>query len=168
LSVEGLTITPMDVAAARVVVTWRYPPPHDVYNVGDEAVAAVFLASVGSGYYQLRDRAGELAAFCCFGAEARVPGGDYAALALDIGIGVRPDLTGRGQGMRYLGAVIDFGVAQFAPELLRLTVAAFNARAIRLYERAGFRAAQRFRSSFIEREFILMTRPAAAGAPGRR
>lgn len=158
----------MDAAAARAVVTWRYPPPYDVYNIDDAPAAAAFLAGVGSGYYQLRDGAGELAAFCCFGAEARVPGGDYRTLALDIGIGVRPDLTGRGLGMRFLGAVIDFGLAQFAPELLRLTVAAFNARAIRLYERAGFRAAQRFHSIFAEREFILMTRPAAGGAPAPR
>lgn len=158
---SDLRIVPMDVAAARVAVCWRYPPPYDIYNVGDEPVAAaVFLGSAGSGYYQLRDAAGELVAFCCFGEEARVPGGDYTVPALDIGLGVRPDLTGRGEGMRYLGAVIEFSVAQFAPELLRLTVAAFNRRAIRLYERAGFQPVSSFHTILAGLEFIVMTRPA--------
>jgi ribosomal protein S18 acetylase RimI-like enzyme len=156
---DELTITPMDQAAAREVVAWRYPPPYDVYNVAEDPLgAALFLSSAGSGYYQLRDAAGALVAFCCYGAEARVPGGDYAAPALDLGLGVRPDLTGQGQGMRYMGAVVAFGVAQFAPPLLRLTVAAFNQRAARLYERAGFRAASRFASPLLGREFIVMTR----------
>lgn len=165
---SDLSVTPMDVAAARAVVQWRYPPPFDIYNVGDDALAAaIFLGSADSGYFQLRDGAGEIVAFCCYGDEARVPGGEYAVAALDLGIGVRPDLVGRGEGMRYIGAVIAFGVARFQPELLRLTVAEFNLRAIRLYERAGFRAVSRFRSAFAGREFIVMARPAAPDQPPR-
>lgn len=166
---RDLTLTPMDAAAAAAVMAWRYPPPYTIYNLADDPLAtAAFLSGAGSGYYQLRDTAGVLVAFCCYGEEARVPGGDYAAPALDLGIGVRPDLTGRGEGMRYLGAVLAFGVERFAPALLRLTVAAFNLRAIRLYEQAGFAAVSRFRSQFAAREFIVMARPAAPGpAPHR-
>src|SRR5687767_4609680 len=100
---SDLIITPMDQAAAQAVVQWRYPPPYEIYSLSHDPLgAALFLSSADQGYFQLRDAAGELVAFCCFGEEGRVPGGDYRLPALDLGIGVRPDLTGRGEGMRYL------------------------------------------------------------------
>jgi RimJ/RimL family protein N-acetyltransferase len=158
---SDLILTPMDQAAARAVVDWHYPPPYNLYSIGaDPLGAAFFLSSVDRGYFQLRDRSGELVAFCCFGEEGRVPGGDYRAPALDLGIGVRPDLTGRGEGMRYLAPVIAFGVEQYRPPLLRLTVAAFNTRAIRLYAKAGFAEVGSFYSALAGRDFIVMTRPA--------
>jgi len=161
-----LHVSPLDHAAALAITRWRYPPPYDLYTLSDDPLGtALFLSSAASGYFQLRDAAGELVAFCCFGAEAQVPGGDYSTQALDLGLGLRPDLTGRGHGMRYLGAVLAFGIAQFQPTLLRLTVADFNLRAIRLYQKAGFHAAARFTSSFARRPFIIMTRYATIPPP---
>mgnify|MGYP001310792034 CR=1 FL=1 len=158
---SGLTFAPLDAAAALAVAAWRYPPPYDVYNIADNpAETALFLAARGRGYYQLRDGAGELAAFCCFGEEARVPGGDYSAPALDVGLGLRPDLTGRGLGRAYLEATLAFGAARFGPGASRLTVAAFNARAIRLYTQCGFAEVARFTSAFGGRAFIIMARDA--------
>lgn len=154
-----LAIAPMDAAAALAIARWRYPPPYDVYNIADSpAEVALFLAGLEHEYYQLRDGAGALVAFCCFGAEARVPGGDYSAPALDVGLGVRPDLTGRGQGRRFLEAALAFGAARSGHPTARLTVAAFNARAIRLYARCGFAEVGRFESAFGGREFVVMTR----------
>lgn len=159
----GLRVEPMGPADARAVARWRYPPPYDIYNIADEPLElAAFLAGI-AGYYRVLDAAGELVAFCCFGAEARVPGGDYSAPALDLGLGVRPDLTGRGQGRRYLDAITGYAERSFAPPALRLTVAGFNQRAIRLYSRAGFREAQRFLTPFSGREFLIMLRPASGG-----
>lgn len=156
---SALTVTPMDRDAALAITRWQYPPPYSVYGLGDDPLAtALFLCDIENGYYQLRDADGALVAFCCFGADAQVPGGDYRAPALDLGIGVRPDLTGRGEGMRYLGAVLAFADEHFHPPALRLTVAAFNQRAYRLYHRAGFRAIQRFRSTYSEQEYIVMLR----------
>ena len=75
-------------------------------------------------------------------------------------------LTGRGLGERFLGEGMALGARLFRPEMFRLTVAAFNKRAIRVYERAGFvhsrRYAQWTRGG--TREFIEMTRPAGLGA----
>lgn len=154
-----LIVSPMEHTAALAIVTWRYPPPYDVYSmVDDPLTTAAFLCHAESGYYQLRDAGGVLVAFCCFGADAQVPGGDYAAPALDLGIGIRPDLAGRGEGMRYLGAVLAFARQRFQPPALRLTVAAFNQRAYRLYRRAGFHELQRFQSTYSGQEFIVMLR----------
>ncbi len=154
-----LAITPLDYPAALEIATWRYPQPYASYNLGDDpTMRAAFLSRCERDYYQLRTPSGELQAFCCFGDEARVPGGDYRAPALDLGLGVRPDLTGRGLGRRYLDAVMAFGVERFAPQALRLTVAAFNARAIRLYAGAGFVERERFVSLFGGQEFMVMER----------
>ena len=154
----SLTISAMDGAAAQEVARWRYPPPYDLYNMSDEPLALASFLAVAADYYCIRE-GGELVGFCCFGEEARVPGGDYTAPALDLGLGLRPDLTGRGLGRRYFDAVTGYAERAHTPPALRLSVAAFNARAIRLYESAGFREAQRFEATFSGRPFLVMLRP---------
>lgn len=70
---------------------------------------------------------------------------------------VRPDLTGRGLGQSFVEAVVEFATQTHAPESLRLTVAAFNRRAIRVYEKCGFTVTQTFgRSADGEPEWVLM------------
>jgi RimJ/RimL family protein N-acetyltransferase len=159
--IEPIRITPMDADAAEGTLGWRYPPPYDIYDLDEEpALLATIFSDPAYGYFQLREGA-ELVGFCCFGEEGRVRGGNYAAPALDVGIAIRPDLTGRGLGRRYMGAILEFAEAQFQPPALRLTVAAFNARARRLYANLGFRSAQRFSSPASGRAYIVMLRPAA-------
>ncbi|HET8626173.1 MAG TPA: GNAT family protein, partial [Thermomicrobiales bacterium] len=87
---------------------------------------------------------------------------------LDVGLGMRPDLTGRGLGLAFVRAGLDFARARFAPRRFRLSVAAFNRRAIAVYERAGFR---REGAIVVDgpdggREFAIMSRDAAPDAAG--
>jgi RimJ/RimL family protein N-acetyltransferase len=115
-------------------------------------------------YFALVDAQGDLVGYCCFGVEAQVPGGRqvgaYDADAVDVGMGMRPDLTGGGQGSRSLRAALAFAERRFSPVMFRVTVAAWNQRAIRLCQRAGFRPMQTFtsRNSHGEWEFVMMTR----------
>jgi len=57
---------------------------------------------------------------------------------------VRPDLTGRGQGSRYVDAVLTFARRTFAVQTFRVTVAEFNQRAQKVWEKAGFQHSQTF------------------------
>jgi [ribosomal protein S18]-alanine N-acetyltransferase len=57
----------------------------------------------------------------------------------DIGLGMRPDLTGKGKGMGFLKAAIDFVIAEYKPKKITLSVATFNQRAIKIYRRIGFK-----------------------------
>ena len=57
--------------------------------------------------------------------------------AVEIGLGLRPDLTGRGLGAAFTAAAIQLAHDRGA-ERVTLAVAAFNLRAITVYERAGF------------------------------
>ena len=57
---------------------------------------------------------------------------------IDIGLGMRPDLTGRSKGFGFLKAGIEFVRNEYQPELITLSVAAFNKRAIKVYRKIGF------------------------------
>ena len=64
--------------------------------------------------------------------------------AAEIGLGLRPDLTGRGLGESFVRACLRFASAALGAQRYTLAVAALNRRAITVYERAGFREAGRF------------------------
>ncbi|MDQ2672203.1 MAG: GNAT family N-acetyltransferase, partial [Actinomycetota bacterium] len=73
----------------------------------------------------------------CFGEDAQVASGKRFGLyeaepALDVGLGMRPDLTGRGLGEEFVYAGLRFARETYSPPAFRLTVAAFNRRAIRV------------------------------------
>jgi len=155
--------TLLDEAAARAVLEWRYEPPYDVYNP-DPNHSASYLADLLNPHYAYHAMwSGQppvLVAFCCFGPDAQVPGGDYSAPALDLGLGVRPDLTGQGHGLDFVQAVCGYACAHFKPPALRATIAQFNRRAQRVWEKAGFQQAQRFCNPD-GIEFVIFTKPDA-------
>lgn len=158
----------MNVAFAHEIANWRYDPPYALYNLAadsagaDEAIRA--LADPSNGYFAVTDEREELVAFRCFGVEARVAGGDYSEDALDTGGGLRPDLTGRGLGLSVLQAGLSFGTERFHPIAFRVTVAAFNQRALRVCERAGFHVVQGFRRPSDGLQFAVLVRHEGFGA----
>lgn len=158
---EHLTFRPLEATDARAILSWRYEGPYAIYNPQppDLAVAVAILIDPANAYFAACDEPGALIGFCCFGTDAQVPGGDYTdPAALDIGLGLRPDLTGAGRGLPFLLAVLALGRERFAPVRFRLTVAAFNERAQKVYARAGFRPYMRFQCGVgaNAREFLIM------------
>jgi len=154
------TFRPMDKASARAIPSWRYDEPYTLYNTAPDEVEAdvrLFL-DPDNAYYAITDEHGDLVAYCCFGPDAQVRGGGYDTNALDVGMGVRPDLTGQGRGGAYTNAILDFAQRTFAPTAFRVTVAEFNKRALRVWERAGFRPAQVFKREQDGRAFVVLTR----------
>lgn len=63
---------------------------------------------------------------------------------VDIGLGMRPDLTGAGRGMEFFNAGLEFVKETYAPQRITLAVATFNLRAIKVYEKAGFEPVEVF------------------------
>jgi RimJ/RimL family protein N-acetyltransferase len=102
---------------------WRYDPPYDFYD-GD-----VDPVENPERYFVAREEDRSLVGFYYFD-----PKGDV----LEYGLGLRPELTGRSLGLDFFRQGLEFGRARYRPAVVRLYVAAFNARAIRVYERAGF------------------------------
>lgn len=148
---------PMSERHARAVAGWHYDPPYDFYDwEADPADLAELLDPVQwqDRYFAVLGDLGDLVGFfACFRREGNV---------IEVGLGLRPDLTGRGLGLPFLLAGLEFARRRYAPARFRLAVAAFNRRAIRVYERAGFRRGERYqhRTNGGVHEFLRMERPA--------
>ena len=77
---------------------------------------------------------------------------------LDIGLGMRPEFTGQGNGLNFIKAGLQFGIEKYDFSLYRLSVANFNKRAISLYKKVGFKPVTEFINKNGETtvEFIIM------------
>lgn len=151
-----MRVAAMTPAYAEDIVSWRYDPPYDCYDMTHANPA--FLADPAGGFFALTDETG-LIGFRSFGPDGQVPGGRYDDSALDTGGGLRPDLTGKELGREAIRSGLDFGRRRFAPAAFRVTIAAFNARAQRVAGSLGFRAVGSFRALDGGRSFEMLARP---------
>jgi RimJ/RimL family protein N-acetyltransferase len=140
----------------REVETWHYEPPWDFYDLAsDPADAAAMRDPARNEHHRaVLGENGSLEAFWYF---------DWHGDIVEVGIGLRPDLTGRGHGESFLRAQLEYASSRWLPTTFRLFVAAWNERAIRLYRRLGFREVARETRRFElvgEHEFIRMERSA--------
>lgn len=104
---------------------------------------------------------GALIGFRSFGSDGRVPGWEYDETALDTGGGLRPELTGRGLGKEAIATGLAFGRARFTPAAFRITVAAFNIRALRTVSGLGFKTCGSFNAARDGSTFEVLVRPEA-------
>jgi [ribosomal protein S18]-alanine N-acetyltransferase len=141
---------------AEEIAEWRYPEPYSFYDWTadpDDLRELLDPALRGEAYWAVRDDSAELVGYFSL----RPKGED-----VEIGLGLRPDLTGRGLGADFLAAGLDFARQRFAPQRFTLAVATFNERAITVYERAGFTRKRIYLHSTNggEWEFLEMSRQA--------
>lgn len=157
-----LSIQPLTEAQIRDFIRWQYDDPYAMYAMTDEneAESIAFFSDEANGYFAIVDETGLLLGFCNFGADAQVPGGDYTTEAIDVGMGMRPDLTGQGQGVDYAQAVFDFADKQFPHQPFRATIAEFNQRAQKVCLKHGFVVVDRFERLSDKRQFLILIREA--------
>ena len=140
---------------AEQIATWRYADEYSLYDASVDDIE--WLLDPDNGYFAVDGEDGTLVAFGCFGRDARVPGGDYAEEAIDIGVGMRPDLTGHGRGRAFIELVLEEAVRRFGERTLRTTVASFNERSMHLMRKVGFQETAMFRNP-AGREFVILVR----------
>ncbi len=139
-------INDMDESSAKQISEWKYDAPYSMYSMdgSDECISELLNGS----YYLAKDEKG-IIGFYCFGQASHVPAGNLHGAYedksfTDIGLAMRPDLCGKGLGYEFITKEIEFAKALFGTDRLRLTVADFNERAIKVYERAGFKQVMDF------------------------
>lgn len=148
---------------ASAIAKWNYEGPYSFYDMEDsEETMEEFMN--GDYFYALNPE-NELIGFICKGNSTRVPGGYkanlYSDIRLDIGLGLKPELTSRGLGFDYLTSAIQFLEEQYDVHDFQLAVATFNERAIKVYERVGFNKGIVFKSKVGEQDvdFLSMNLP---------
>lgn len=135
-----LELTNMNEALAFEILNWRYNPPYDFYN--NENDAETLKELVDDNYFVVLNEKKELVGFYCVGSSAQVPAGTkvgaYMENSIDIGLGMAPVFTGKGNGFTFFSFVLESIYKMYGQVPVRLTVATFNERAIHLYEQFEF------------------------------
>lgn len=118
--------------AELIAFKWRYEGDYAFYNMdADEEDLASFLdADERRNTTFAILEANELIGFVTLQFES--------ADTVSIGLGMRPDLTGSGNGNQFLTLILEWIEVTYRPRTIQLAVATFNKRAIRLYESLGF------------------------------
>ncbi len=127
-----MTIKKMEQSEAlEIADRWKYDGEYAFYNMTadpEDYEEIVTAEERGDRYFSVFD-GDELTGFFCVEQE----GAD-----VEIGLGLRPDLTGRGRGKVFLEEILRFVWENYSFEKIKLDVASFNQRAVKVYERAGF------------------------------
>ena len=146
-----MKVVPLTDRHALEIATWRYEFPYEWYDTSADPRRIQLLADQ-TRREGLRaivdDESEELVGFFNFVRE-----GDEVR----VGLGMRPDLTGRGLAQPFIDAGLDYARAEWRPKRFRLWVADWNQRALRAYRRAGFREVVRTEE---QSRFVEMERPA--------
>jgi [ribosomal protein S18]-alanine N-acetyltransferase len=161
-----LQFVAMTLDYARDVLAWHYPAPYELYNNSDLTGSALdneiaFLADPLNRYVAILDATGDLMGYAGVGFDAQVIGGDYTLNALDVGIGMRPDYTGRGLGTAIVAALLDYFAEKYHPVRFRATIAAFNVRSQRVFEKNGFQRIAAFTHFPDKLEFLVYLKECA-------
>lgn len=136
-------INEMHCEDATEISKWTYEEPYSIYSMnGSDSCIKELLNGL---YFSIKDEEDNLIGYYCFGQAAQVPIGKQFGVypeednIIDIGLGIKPGLCGQGLGFEFLRNGLDFARNNLRATRFRLTVAAFNERAIKVYERIGFK-----------------------------
>lgn len=150
-------IRPLSSGEAECLSKWTYEGEYAVYSFAPEKETITEFLS--GAYYACLDASNDLIGFFCFGSAAQIPTTErnvYSPEKLDIGLGMKPSLCGQGLGLSFLRAGVEFARETLGAGELRLTVASFNQRAVRLYSRAGFQQTSTVTHRNSHKPFLVM------------
>jgi ribosomal-protein-alanine N-acetyltransferase len=149
-------VLPMDEDCAHAIAHWHYEGIYAFYDLEQDVEDLEELLDPDSWidhYYAVTDDQGDLIGFFCLEREKEV---------VVVGLGLRPDLTGRGWGQAFLEAGLEFAREKYRPATFMLSVATFNQRAINVYRKVGFEDLEVFvnKTNSGQYEFLRMAREA--------
>lgn len=139
--------------ATTMINEWKYPEEYHIYNYENEKEDLLNHNLWGQNRFVALNKKCELAGELTIEffdetldtedtyVEARTvratPNKDYE---MWIGFGLRPDLVGKGLGEDFIKDCIEYAVStyDYKGQYVRLAVAEFNQRAIKIYKRLGF------------------------------
>jgi ribosomal-protein-alanine N-acetyltransferase len=148
---SGYQFKQMEDEEATHISRWHYEPPYNFYDATsdpDDLQELLDPRRRKDAYFSVFDDDEVLVGFFQF---------ERAGKTVDVGLGMRPDLTGKGLGVEYLLAGLEFARRRYSPERFTLSVATFNERAILVYERAGFRRGNEYMHNTNGGEYLFLS-----------
>ncbi|MBH0167078.1 GNAT family N-acetyltransferase [Fictibacillus sp. 7GRE50] len=138
--------------AEEIAFQWHYDGEYSFYNMEsdrDDLAEFINQEKRGESVYSVLNNNELIGFFSVNKADERI---------YDIGLGMRPDLTGKGIGFKFLKSGIEFVKSEYKPKKITLSVATFNQRAINVYGKMGFKEIKTFMQATngSEFEFIKM------------
>lgn len=130
-------VLPMTEEHAAEISTWQYDPPYNIYGwlPWDQMKAL----EIEFGDPQLRSQ--QYVSIVSNQHEQLLVG--FAQLfpiegVTRLGLGMRPSLCGKGYGLAFVSSIVNEARKRNPSHVIDLEVLTWNARAIRVYEKAGF------------------------------
>ncbi len=118
--------------AENIAFNWHYDAEYSFYDMeADKEDLEEFLNPVtrGSSTFAVTNDSNLIGFFIV---------NKVADRTFDIGLGMSPNLIGKGKGLEFLKAGMDLLQSKYTAEKITLSVATFNQRAIKVYRRFGF------------------------------
>ena len=147
---------------AEAISSWKYPNEYAIYSFNNDLETLHELMT--ENYYACLDRGNKLIGYFCFGKAAQIPTVEdnvYDNNMLDIGLGLLPELCGQKVGRAFLISAMEYARANWGTVAFRLSVADFNIRAIKVYEKVGFITRNEVTHKRSGRKFRIMVRKSA-------
>lgn len=156
MDTEKYYVVEMSQEYANCIVQWCYDGGYSFYDHEGEDPTSYMDGT----HYVCIDEYGSLIGYFCFGADARIPTVEknvYDNDFVDIGLGLKPDLCGKGFGFLFIKLGLTFAQKYLGYQKFRLSVAAFNERAVKVYLRAGFCIDREVTNARFKNKFYIMT-----------
>ena len=151
------TTTSFTLEFAKEVCSWRYNDEYSIYDfpsweiVKQDKWSIANLGKREKEFYAVIDETNKLCGFI------RLQ--DHHNYIL-LGLGLKPSLCGKGHGSELMSLIIELCNNIYSGKKILLVVRSFNKRAIRCYEKAGFKIVEIFNkiNPHGEDEFFKMER----------
>ncbi|GEN94896.1 GNAT family N-acetyltransferase [Pediococcus ethanolidurans] len=135
---------------------WRYNDEYAFYNMNEDPEDYEEIISPNlraDHYFQVTTDNNQLVGFFA------LDSGNNSE-QVEVGLGLRPDETGKGKGLEFLQLILKFIKNNYSFSEVALDVAEFNVRAQKVYAKAGFMSQKKHTQETNKSiyPFILMTR----------
>lgn len=138
---------------AKDIAIWKYEGEYSFYDNDKTEAKQEWAINIhkNDNAFVIYNEKDELVGNCSF---------DVEDDKFTLGVQMRPNLTGKGTGTQFVKAILDFGKSTYKFNEIQLLVAKFNERAMKIYEKLGFKKTEEFiwNVNGEEKEFIAMVK----------
>ena len=143
---------------SKLMANWKFEGEYSFYGNDKTQAKKELIENMFEDEFAfvIYNENNELIGNCCFDRDED----DNGKEVLLFGIQMKPELTGKGLGKEVVEKALEFGKSKFKYNEINLLVAKFNKRAIKVYEKIGFKKIDEFimNANGEQKEFIEMNK----------